>query len=215
MGILQEDRVPTSRGSSQPRDRTQVSCIAGGIFTLWATKGSPRILEWVAYPFSRGFSWPRNQTGVSCLAGRFFTSWATREAHTSCYSHTQRYQAHSCLRDLLLIPSAWEALPPAPLISLRSLLSAILSDLLWSLYFKIALNSCVCAKSLRSCPPLCDSLDSCLPGSSVHGILQARYWCGLPCPPPGHLPHPGIKPASLMSPALADRFFTLSITWKP
>ena len=43
-------------------------------------KGSPRILECVAYPFSRGSSWPRNQTGVSCTAGRFFTSWATREA---------------------------------------------------------------------------------------------------------------------------------------
>ena len=37
-------------------------------------KGSPRILEWVAYPFSRGSSPPRNQTGVSCIAGRFFTS---------------------------------------------------------------------------------------------------------------------------------------------
>ena len=43
-------------------------------------KGSPRILEWVAYPFSRGSSWPRNQTGVSCIAGRFFTNWAIREA---------------------------------------------------------------------------------------------------------------------------------------
>ena len=32
-------------------------------------KGSPRILEWVAYPFSRGSSRPRNQPGVSCIAG--------------------------------------------------------------------------------------------------------------------------------------------------
>ena len=39
-------------------------------------KGSPGILEWVAYPFSGGSSWPRNQTGVSCIAGRFFTNWA-------------------------------------------------------------------------------------------------------------------------------------------
>ena len=43
-------------------------------------KGSPRILEWVAYPFSRESSSPRNQTRVSCIAGRFFTSWAIREA---------------------------------------------------------------------------------------------------------------------------------------
>ena len=44
-------------------------------------KGSPRIMEWVAYPFSSGSSQLRNRTGVSCIAGRFFTSWATREAH--------------------------------------------------------------------------------------------------------------------------------------
>ena len=40
-------------------------------------KGSPRILEWVAYPFSSGSSQPRNRTGVSCIAGRFFTSWGS------------------------------------------------------------------------------------------------------------------------------------------
>ena len=43
-------------------------------------KGSPRILERVAYPFSSGSSRPRNRTGVSCIAGGFFTNWAMREA---------------------------------------------------------------------------------------------------------------------------------------
>ena len=43
-------------------------------------KGSPRILEWVAYPFSRGSSRPRNQTLVSCIAGRFFTNCTMKEA---------------------------------------------------------------------------------------------------------------------------------------
>ena len=42
-------------------------------------KGSPGILEWVAYPFSSGSSWPKNWTRVSCIAGRFFTNWAIRE----------------------------------------------------------------------------------------------------------------------------------------
>ena len=42
-------------------------------------KGSPRILEWVAYPFSRRSSQPRNRTVVSFIAG-FFTNWAIREA---------------------------------------------------------------------------------------------------------------------------------------
>ena len=43
-------------------------------------KGSPRILEQIAYPFSSRPSWPRNQTRVSCIAGGFFMNWATREA---------------------------------------------------------------------------------------------------------------------------------------
>ena len=34
------------------------------------------------------------------------------------------------------------------------------------------------------------------------GFPRQEYWKGLPCPPPGDLPNPGIKPASLMSPAL-------------
>ena len=37
---------------------------------------------------------------------------------------------------------------------------------------------------------------------------RQEYWSGLPCPPPGALPDPGIKPTSLAFPALADGFFT-------
>ena len=43
-------------------------------------KGSPKILEWVAYPFSSRSARPRNWTRVSCIAGGFFTNWAIREA---------------------------------------------------------------------------------------------------------------------------------------
>ena len=43
-------------------------------------KGSPSILEWVAYPFSSRSSPPRNRTRVSCIAGRFFTSRAIKKA---------------------------------------------------------------------------------------------------------------------------------------
>ena len=37
---------------------------------------------------------------------------------------------------------------------------------------------------------------------------------GLPCPLLRNLPYPGIKPTSLMSPALAGRFFTTNTTWE-
>ena len=56
-------------------------------------KGSPRILEWVAYPFSSRSSWPRNQTRVSCIAGRFFTNWAIREALKS-KNQSKVYKSH-------------------------------------------------------------------------------------------------------------------------
>ena len=42
---------------------------------------------------------------------------------------------------------------------------------------------------------------------------REEYWSGLPCPPPGNLPDPGINSKSLMSPALPGRFFT-SGTWQ-
>ena len=51
-------------------------------------------------------------------------------------------------------------------------------------------------------------MDCSLPGSSVHGIFQARYWSGLPLPSPGDFPYTWIEP---WSPALqAD-----SLPFKP
>ena len=46
------------------------------------------------------------------------------------------------------------------------------------------------------------------------GFSRQEYWSGLPCHPPGDLLNPGIKSMSLMSPALAARFFTASATWE-
>ena len=46
------------------------------------------------------------------------------------------------------------------------------------------------------------------------GFSRQEYWSALPCPPPGDLPDPGMKPTSLASPALADSFFSISTTWE-
>ena len=43
------------------------------------------------------------------------------------------------------------------------------------------------------------------------GFSRQEYWSGLPCPPPGDLPNPGIEPMSLMPPALSGRF----LLWPP
>ena len=46
------------------------------------------------------------------------------------------------------------------------------------------------------------------------GFSWQECWSGLPCPPLGDLPHPGIKPSSLRSPALAGGLFTTSSSWE-
>ena len=49
----------------------------------------------------------------------------------------------------------------------------------------------------QSCPTLCDPMDCSLPGSSVHGIFQARLLEWVAFPSPEDLPDPGIKLGSL------------------
>ena len=67
-----------------------------------------------------------------------------------------------------------------------------------------------CCLVIKSCL-FCDPMDCSPPGSSVHGISQARILKWLPFPSPGDLPDPGITPAS---PELAGRFFTTGAAWE-
>ena len=54
----------------------------------------------------------------------------------------------------------------------------------------------MCVLVAQLCPTLCDPMNSNLPGSSVHGILQARILEWVAFPSPGNLPDPGIEPRS-------------------
>ena len=47
------------------------------------------------------------------------------------------------------------------------------------------------------------------------GFSRQEYWSELPSPIPGDFPNPRIEPASLVSPALAGRFFTTETPRKP
>ena len=62
----------------------------------------------------------------------------------------------------------------------------------------------------------CDSMDYGLPGSSVHGIFQARILgvVRLPFSTKRDLPNPGIEPVSPVTPALTGGFFTYRATWE-
>ena len=59
-----------------------------------------------------------------------------------------------------------------------------------------------------------------IPQTVAHQVLQSmgfsrqEYWSGVPFPPPGDLPDPGIKPSRCVSPALASGFFTNCATWE-
>ena len=46
------------------------------------------------------------------------------------------------------------------------------------------------------------------------GFCRQEYWSGFSVPSPGDLPNPGTKPTSVMSPALAGRFFTDNTNWE-
>ena len=65
--------MPSSRGYSQPRDRTQVSRITGRFFTIWATREAHdsvcQTLEW--HPNYREMSYNRDKGGVFSASWRF------------------------------------------------------------------------------------------------------------------------------------------------
>ena len=69
----------------------------------------------------------------------------------------------------------------------------------------------MCANLLQSGTTLCNPMDCSLPGSSVHG---REYRRGLPCPPPGDHPDPGIQFTSLRPLLLAGSLFPTSATWE-
>ena len=64
----------------------------------------------------------------------------------------------------------------------------------------------------QSWPTLSDPMDCNPPGSSVHGILQARTLKKVAFLTPGDLPDPGVQRAS---PAVAGEFFTTEPRGKP
>ena len=81
--------------------------------------------------------------------------------------------------------------------------------------FNACLRVCVCMLSRFSHVRLfATSWTVALQAPLSVGLSRQEYWSGLPSPPPGDLPDPGIEPVYLLSPALAGRFFTTSAAWE-
>ena len=107
-----------------------------------------RIPKWVAMPSSRGASWPRDGTCVS---------------YVSCF--VRQDLCHECH---VGSPQIWHTLTqwfwPG----------FVLSTYLYLPTITVLSTAATAAKSLQSCPTLCDPIDGSPPGSPVLGILQAR-----------------------------------------
>ena len=84
---------------------------------------------------------------------------------------------------------------------------------LWPLNFCVYVCVCMCSVA-QLCPTLCDLTDCSSSDSSV-GFSRQEYWSGLPFPPTGDLPNPGIETMSLASPALVGGLFTTEPSGKP
>ena len=135
-----------------------------------------RTLEWAAFPFSSESSQPRDQIQVSCIAGRFFTSWATDEqtligimlnlwiklgrTGTLLLSRFSRVRLCATPWQPTRIPYPWDSPGKNTGVGCHFLLQCI----------KVKSESEV----TQSCPTLQDPMDCSLPGSSIHGIFQAR-----------------------------------------
>ena len=93
--ILEWVTFPFSRGSSQPRDQTQVSLTLQADSLPAEPQGKPKNTGVGSlFLYSRS-SWPRNWTGVFCAAGRFFfffffTNWAIRDAPYTNYTSIKK-----------------------------------------------------------------------------------------------------------------------------
>ena len=68
-----------------------------------------------------------------------------------------------------------------------------------------------CAQSPQSCLTL---WPHACPVPGPWRFSRQEHWSGLPCPPAGDFPNPGIERASLTSPALTGRSFTTWATWE-
>ena len=73
---------------------------------------------------------------------------------------------------------------------------------------------CACLVA-KSCLTLYAPLTVALQTLLSMKFPRQEYWSGLPFPPPGDLPHPGMEPLSPAPPALAGGFFTTEPPGKP
>ena len=128
--------------------------------------------------------------------------WVQRLYHSSFLTKRLRFGVPNCLIYYLCNLNKFS--------SLRALVILFVKKECWqNPHCKGAVR--VYAKSLQSCPTLCNPIDCSPPGSPVHGILQAKLLQRVAMPSSRESSRPGVKP---VSPVLTGKFFTTSATWE-
>ena len=239
--ILEWVVIPFSRGSSQPRDRTWVSCIVGRVFTVWAiTCLTPKSLK----QFLSLQSENSKQQSAPCLPSPprhpLLLDPSQAFFHCICFLHHYPPNVHIILH--ATPPSAYTVDasahygPVFVIVTFRS--SKKFSGSSWELLGAATLQFSAMDRSLhkftghligsdftndilevkvlvtQSCPTLCNPMDVACQAPLSMELSRQKPWSGLSFPSPGDLPNSRIWPVSLMSPAMAGSFFTISIFWK-
>ena len=157
-----------------PTQRLNSGLLHSGRFLYQLShKGSPRILEWVAYPLFRGSSWPRSQTGISCIAGGFFTNWAMREAwYMGFIKSMLRWGLLGRFRFLIFNINKFAFVSFFLIIKNNTKSSSSCSH-----------STCVCMISNFSCVQLFPTLWTVAHQAPLSTGFRQKYWSGLSCPP--------------------------------
>ena len=137
--------IPVSRGSSQPRDQTWVSCTAGRFFTIWAWNQN-------GLSYMHGLKFRANLLG--CLKTR------SVDPFWSAYTLTG---LDSSSRPLEWTLWSWEKFQAEENFVIIDFLQVLIST-----------DIDIDIEVTQLCPTLCDPMDCSLSGSSVHEIFQAR-----------------------------------------
>ena len=150
-------------GSSQPKDQICISCLAGGFFTT-EPPGKP-LVEISSLQFKEiGYS----DRVEDNLDFHMPACWVTSVISNSL----QLYELVAQQSMGFLCP--WDSLGKNTGVGCRSLLQGNLPKPGIEPASLMSPALAAAAKSLQSCPTLCDPMDGSPPGSSVHRILQAR-----------------------------------------
>ena len=158
-------------------------------------------------------SWTEEPGGLQSMGSqRVRHNWATILIHSG--THTQYLKVLISTYLSIFILKTYQAPDPA---AIGCYMQCGLWPPLWpwplcmETLFTFSAFMLICFSHIQFCETLWTiSYQAPLP----MGFSRQEYWSGLPCPPPGDLPNPGIKSASLWSLALAGRFFTTSATWE-